>query len=169
MSPRPLLVRRFRIKKRQRGPGMGRGGALIRHRKWARMLMIPKELLPRPNLPFFGNVGLFAPSRWDLRFLRGFDHRAASATLRTPPRNKCALLSTQILRPDDPRSCRVRRMRGASVPRPLLVRRFRIKDRRRADGERGRGGRIIPPPKVGQKANDPRRASFPAKSAVFRQ
>ena len=88
--------------------------------------MIPKELLPRPNQPFFGNVGLFALPRWDLRCLRGFDHRAASAAFPAPPlRNKCALLSTQILRPDDPRSLRVRRMRGASAPRPLPVRHFR--------------------------------------------
>ena len=65
---------------------MGNGGgeaALFRHRKWARVLMIPKELLPRPNLPFFGSAGLFALSRWDLRFLRGFDCRATSAALPT--------------------------------------------------------------------------------------
>ena len=49
------------------------------------MRMIPKELLPRPNLPFFGSAGLFALSRWGLRFLRDFDYRETSAASPTSP------------------------------------------------------------------------------------
>ena len=101
--------------------------------------MIPKERLPQPNLPFVGNVVLFALSRCDLRFLRSFDHRATSETLPTPPRNKCAQLCTQILRPDDPRSFRCRRPSRASFPRPLLVRRFRIKKNEKRGRRMGEG------------------------------